>query len=101
MKLSRRIERALVKARRTLDRLEALRRADRLSPQAFLDATPAIRDYLALVERELAHNAGAARAYAADQAAILARTRSLAESVGLGRVWDETMGGPAGASDPR
>ncbi len=91
MKPARKLELALRKAQRQLDRLEALRRAGRLTPQAFLDATPPIRDYLAAVDRELAHNAAAARAYAAERRRILERTRSLAESVGLGPLWDETM----------
>ena len=92
MKPARKIERALRKAQAALDRLEALRRKDLLTPERFLEATPAIRDYLATVERELAHDAGASRAYAPDRAAVLARTRSLADSVGLGQVWLETMG---------
>jgi len=92
VKPRRKVERALRRAQDALDRLEALRRRGRLTPGAFLDATPTIRDYLAAVDRELAHDADAARTYAADRRLVLDRTRSLAESVGLGQVWEETMG---------
>ncbi len=93
MKPSRRVELARRRAEAELDRLESLRAHDRLTGDGFLVGLPPIRSYLAAVSQARSRPGADVAGLERTRERVLARTKSLAVSLGLGGAWDETMEG--------